>query len=218
MLRFFNTQWDEVPVCFLDTETTGTQPGRDRTVQVGIVRFERGEVVGSVSSFINPGIPIPEAATAIHGITDVAVQGAPTLGEYFERADVMRLLAEAQYGAYNQAFDRQFVPPIGEDWAYPWVDPLPLVRKVDKFAPGKGRHRLEAACARHGVALTEAHSAEADARAAGQLFFKLGRATFPSVYTMGRLLTWQRREEAQQWAEHMAWRASLPPREEQPNV
>lgn len=217
MLRFFNTQWDEVPAAWIDTETTGKRPGYDRTVQVGIVRFERGEPVGSVWSFIDPGMPIPAEATAVHGITDIAVQGAPTLAEYFAREDVKRILADAHYGAYNGNYDRHFVPPIGEDWSDPWVDALTLVRKVDKWAPGKGRHKLEAACSRHGVALTEAHSAEADARAAGQLFYKLGRATFPKLYTMGRLLTWQRREEALQWGEHMNWRASLPP-QEQPNV
>lgn len=42
MLKYFNQQWDTVPVTIIDTETTGVQPGRDRTVQVGIVRFEGG--------------------------------------------------------------------------------------------------------------------------------------------------------------------------------
>lgn len=48
MLKYFNQQWDTVPVCVIDTETTGVQPGRDRTVQVGVVRFEGGGSRGLV--------------------------------------------------------------------------------------------------------------------------------------------------------------------------
>ena len=210
MLKFFNAQWDEVPTVWIDTETTGKQPGRDRTVQVGIVRFERGEVVGSVWSYIDPGVPIPTEATAIHGITDDLMRGAPTLAEYFEGQNVQRLLAEAQCGAYNGNFDRFFVPPFGEDWTWPWLDALSLVRKVDRFAKGAGRHKLEASCKRHGIELAKAHDATGDARAAGQLFYKLGRATFPKRYRMGEVLGWQRRVEAEEWIRFYSWLSTQP--------
>src|ERR1041384_751619 len=147
MLKYFNQQWDTVPVCMIDTETTGVQPGRDRTVQVGLVRFENGAPVGSFSSLVNPGIPIPASATAIHGITDAHVAGAPPLAEVFAPPQAVKLLEGAQYAAYNASFDRYFIPPIGDDWSYPWADSLSLVRKVDRYARGKGRHRLGAACA-----------------------------------------------------------------------
>jgi DNA polymerase III subunit epsilon len=215
MLKFFNTQWDTVPVVVIDTETTGTHRGRDRTVQVGICRFENGIAVATRVSFIDPGIPIPAAATEIHGITDVAVAGMPTLESFLDEPETRAILADAQPCAFNADFDRAFVPAFQEDTTWPWVDPLVLVRKVDKWAPGKGRHKLANTCARHGVELGNAHSADADAKAAGELLYKLGRATFPKIYTMGRLLIWQRRQEAEQWGEHMTWRANQPPLEEQ---
>ena len=214
MLRFFNQQWDTVPLTVIDTETTGVQPGRDRTVQVGMVRFEGGQVVGSFTSLVNPGILIPASATAIHGITDEMVGGAPTLAEVFAHPTAVKLLEGVQFGAYNCQFDRHFIPPIGDDWSYPWVDSLSFVRKVDKYARGKGRHRLGVACERHGIVLTEAHSASADARAAGELFYKLGRQTLPKHYTMGQLLIWQRREEAEEWGRFMTWLSNQPPRAE----
>lgn len=37
MLKLFNTQWDEVPIVVVDTETTGKRPGLDRTVSFGFV-------------------------------------------------------------------------------------------------------------------------------------------------------------------------------------
>lgn len=213
MLRYFNQQWDTVPVCVIDTETTGVQPGRDRTVQVGIVRFEGGAAVGSFSSLINPGVPIPASATAIHGITDEMVGGAPTLAEYFAHPSTLKLLEDAQPAAFNSPFDKLFVPPFMEDWTWAWLDALSLIRVVDRYAKGAGRHKLAACCARHGIALTEAHSASADARAAGELLYKLG----PGVYgkaSLGEVLRQQGVAEAQERFRFLSWLSRQPPRPE----
>lgn len=214
MIRFFNTQWDNVPTAWIDTETTGTRPGKDRCVQIAVVRFENAEPVGSACDFAHPGIPIPEAATAIHGITDLAVKDAPTIEAFMARADVKALLEGAQPAAYNAPFDKHFVPPFGEDWTWPWLDALSLVRKVDRFEKGPGRHKLEATCKRHGIELVGAHDARVDAMAAGKLFYKLGRQEFPKQYTLGQALSWQRRSQAEEWTRFMGWLSKQPPRPE----
>lgn len=170
--------------------------------------------MGSFSSLINPGMPIPAAATAIHGITDDSVCGAPTLAEFFAHPSTLKLIEDAQYGAYNASFDRYFIPPIGEDWSWPWVDSLSFVRKIDRYVKGPGRHKLGVACARHGVELGSAHDAGADARAAGELLYVLGRKELPKHYTMGSLLGWQRAQEAIEWSRFMEWKSKQPPREE----
>lgn len=214
LLARFLQPWLEVPTIWIDVETTGTRPGFDRCVQIGFVRLAAGELVGSFGSLINPGVPIPAEATAIHGITDEQVAGAPTIEEVFARPEVQALLEDAQPGAYNGPFDRHFVPPFGEDWTWPWVDALSLVRKHDRFARGTGRHKLLAACEKHGIPLPSAHDAVSDAFAAGQLFYKLGRRFFPKGYTMGDVLGWQRRVEAHYWYQFNRWLSSRPPREE----
>jgi DNA polymerase III subunit epsilon len=216
MLRFFNQQWDTVPLVVIDTETTGMHRGRDRAVQVGIARFENGAMVAARASFIDPGFPIPADATAIHGITDIAVAGMPTIEAFFDEPETQALLADSQPAAFNAEFDRYFVPPFQPDTSWPWVDPLVLVRKVDRYVRGSKRHRLTAACERYGIDLTNAHSADGDAKAAGELFFKLGREKFPKAYTMGRLLSWQRQQEAIEWARFNQWLSSQPPREATP--
>jgi DNA polymerase III subunit epsilon len=213
MLKFFNTPWHLVPTVWLDTETTGVDPGLDRCVQIAAVRFEGGEPVAALQSLVNPGMPIPAESTAIHGVTDQAVEGAPTVEAFMARPDVRALLADAQPAAYNAGFDRQFIPPFGEDWTWPWLDSLSFVRKADRYVRGSKRHRLAAACARHGVELPQAHEATSDATAAGRLLYKLARERLPDGYTMGQLLGWQRRLEAVEWFRHMSWRSTLPPRE-----
>lgn len=211
LLQQFNQQWDTVDTVWVDTETTGVRPGFDRCVQIGIVRFENGQEVDSSAALINPGIPIPPEATLIHGITDEQVKDAITLEAFFAHPRTLKLIGGAQAGAYNGPFDKHFVPPFGLDWTWPWLDALSLVRKIDRFAKGAGRHKLATVCERHGVELDKAHDAAADAKAAGRLFYKLGRATFPKVYTMGSVLGWQRRTEAEEWIRFYGWLASKPP-------
>lgn len=222
MLKFFDTLWSQVPTVWIDTETTGIRAGHDRAVQVGIVRFEGGKPVSFDHQLVNPGIPIPAEATAIHGIRDEDVAAMPPIEDVFAGQKVRELLAGAQPAAYNAPFDRHFVPPFGEDWTWPWLDALSFVRIVDRFVKGKGRHRLEVTCARHGVTLERAHDAGADARAAGELFYKLAPRIEQMLHaenrltralTLGPLLRWQREQEAGEWFRFQEWLFRQPPRE-----
>lgn len=218
MLEWFHRQWLAAPLVVIDTECTGVTPGVDVAVSFGLARFEAGEFVGGLERLVNPGRPIPADATTVHGITDAMVADAPDMATAFRSAESVALLEGAQPCAYNAAFDRHFVPPfqLGSPWDWPWLDPLMLVRKQDAFVRGKGRHTLSVACARWGVQLTKAHSAGADARACGELFYKMGRAMFPKMYTLGEALHFCRRAEVSEWFRFQEWKASLPPLPPQP--
>lgn len=205
--------WRDAPYVFIDFETTGIRPLVDKVVEVGVARFERGQFAASCQSLINPGMAIPEEASAIHGIRDADVVDKPTVEAFFEREVVRELMQGAQPGAYNGTFDRWFCPPSAlPDWTWPWVDTLVVVRRLDEWATGKGRHKLAAACERHGIELPNAHRADADARATGELFFKL----MPRIFhgrVLGELLGWMRRQEAEQWCEFHSWLARQPQEE-----
>ncbi len=214
MLSHFNANWQSVPIVVIDTETTGVAPGIDRACSIALVRFEQGKAVDWISSFIDPKRDIPPEASAIHGIVGSDVHGAPTIEEFFGAHRPRELLKGAQPCAYNAPFDREFVQREAfDDWNWPWLDPLVFVRRVDRFAKGKGRHTLIAACERHGVTLHGAHSAIHDARAAGELFFKIVPRALeeenlhPSTLELGRLILLQKRHEACDWFDFAAWRA-----------
>jgi DNA polymerase III subunit epsilon len=60
----------EKPLAIIDLETTGTDTQNDRIVEIGILKVAPdGGRLGRLFR-INPGIPIPPAATNVHGITD----------------------------------------------------------------------------------------------------------------------------------------------------
>jgi len=61
--------WERVVA--VDLEATGLDPREDRIVEMAIVRAEDGLVL--LHQRFHPGIPIPEPATAVHGITDADV-------------------------------------------------------------------------------------------------------------------------------------------------
>jgi len=63
----------------IDSETTGLDPRSARVVELAAVRLVGGriEIEGAFRRLINPGGPIPLAATRVHGIDDAAVTDAP---------------------------------------------------------------------------------------------------------------------------------------------
>lgn len=211
----FNSPYLDVVAAFIDFESTGLRPGIDMACQVGIAIFENGKCVTSIGSLLNPQRPIPEEATQIHGIDDAMVKDAPTIHDFFGRPDIARLLEGCQPGAYS-GYDRAICPAYVFDLSWPWLDALVTVRVVDRFAKGKGRHKLTAVCERHGITLTSAHNAESDARAAGEVFYRLMPDAWKQnglggLATLGNVLQWTRREEANAWFNFHSWLSRQPP-------
>ena len=65
------------PIVFFDLETTGTEVQNDRIVEISIVKLFVDGCEETYTTLVNPGIPIPEAASAIHGIRDADVVNKP---------------------------------------------------------------------------------------------------------------------------------------------
>jgi DNA polymerase-3 subunit epsilon len=93
----------------LDTETTGMEFGTDKIVELGLVVFEYektsgqvGRVVGSFNELEDPGMAIPPAAIAVHGITDEMVAGK----RLNEAAIEYLMEGVALVIAHNAGFDR----------------------------------------------------------------------------------------------------------------
>ena len=61
----------------IDLETTGTDVRADRIVEVAVLTAYPGGTAVSFVRRVNPGRPIPAAASAVHGITDADVAAAP---------------------------------------------------------------------------------------------------------------------------------------------
>lgn len=207
--------WSEQPVVVLDVETTGVTEA-DRVVQLGLARFESGQLVDSWCSLVWSDVEVPEAATRIHGITTQQVSSAPKLIELMP--DVIRLARGAQPAAYNAPFDKRFffselsrldyspalLPILLFDQSVPWLDPLVWARKIDSNVKGQG-NKLGDVCARRGIPLEGAHDAKADAIATGRVLFTMVKDI--GDLTMSELLRQQSSHAETQNRRFAAWRA-----------
>jgi len=93
----------------LDTETTGLDADVDRIVDIAIVDSASGAVL--LDTLVNPGQPIPAAATAIHGIIDDMVVNAPPLTALLPI--IQTVLIGRPVVMYNAAFDGAFLRTAG---------------------------------------------------------------------------------------------------------
>jgi DNA polymerase-3 subunit epsilon len=181
-------------------------------IEVGVACVERGELRALKNWLVNPGVPVPEQARAIHNIGDEELQGAPGFDEI--RPELEALIHDHLPVAYNAQFDRNFLqaelarvapdrdqrdtePPPSFDDSVTWIDPLVWVRELHKEERG---HRLGEVCARLGVALETAHRAASDAEATGRVLLALA-PRMPTTYS--ELIRLQRQYAARQdvdWA------------------
>ena len=95
------------PLVVFDLETTGTDPARDKIVEIALVRVDPDGGRTSLTRRINPGRPIPAEATAVHGIRDEDVAGAPAFRDYAR--ELLDTLKDADLAGYNV---RRFDVPL----------------------------------------------------------------------------------------------------------
>lgn len=69
------------PIAFFDLEATGTNPGKDRIVEISILKINPDNSQESYTKRINPTVPIPDVTSKIHGIYDQDIADAPTFAK-----------------------------------------------------------------------------------------------------------------------------------------
>lgn len=102
------------PLLVFDTETTGLAIRNDRIVQLGYAKYFPGGLEVQEGSFLyNPEMPIPAAASAVHGISDAGVREAPLFVEKAE--ELLAIFKDCYLSGFNIAgFD---LPLIKEEFA-----------------------------------------------------------------------------------------------------
>ena len=153
------------PIIFFDLETTGTDISKDRIVEICYIKvFPEGKEV-EYTKRINPGIHIPEAASAVHGIYDEDVKDCPMF------KDVAREIANEFGGCDVAGFNsnRFDLPLLAEEFLRAQVDiDLSRMRAIDvQVLYHKREPRTLSAAYKFycGKVLEDAHSALADTRA-----------------------------------------------------
>jgi DNA polymerase-3 subunit epsilon len=106
------------PIIFFDLETTGTNIVTDRIVQIAYHKVYTNGKEETKSFMINPEIPIPAEATAIHKITNEDVAGCPVFKEVV--SEIIRDLEGCDLAGYNS--NRFDIPLLAEELLRAGVD------------------------------------------------------------------------------------------------
>ncbi|MCT1367519.1 MULTISPECIES: 3'-5' exonuclease [Kocuria] len=170
--------WTQGPRATFDLETTGPNPRTARIVTASLILVgPDGTVLRHGEWLADPGVPIPEEAAAVHGISTEYAQehGAPLKQVVYELASAIGGLFSdgVPIFAFNAVYDftvldrelRRFELP--ELAPFPVLDPLVFNKKVDKYH--KGKRTLTNLCEEYGVVLDNAHTSAADCLATERL-------------------------------------------------
>ncbi|GGV24392.1 3'-5' exonuclease [Streptomyces spectabilis] len=184
------TCWYEGPLAAFDTETTGVDVETDRIVSAAVVVQNGAGARPRVTRWlVNPGVEVPAAATAVHGLTqdhlerngrwpapvmeeigrELAEQGAAGRPLVVMNAPFDLTLLDRELRRHRASSLSRYVG--GSPLCV--LDPRVLDRHLDRYR--KGRRTLSDLCELYGVELSGAHDAAADAQAALDLVRALGR-------------------------------------------
>jgi DNA polymerase-3 subunit epsilon len=137
-----------------DTETTGTEPKNgDRVIEVGLVEIVNGFRTGRhYHTYVQPERPIPPDATAVHGITDEMLVGAPVFAAIVP--DMMEFIGDSPLIFHNAPFDMGFFDMEFGRLSLPKIDRSRVVdslKEARSILPAGAKAGLDALCTRYGV-------------------------------------------------------------------
>ncbi|MDP3277833.1 MAG: 3'-5' exonuclease [Deltaproteobacteria bacterium] len=167
---------DELPerVVIVDTETTGLQRTA-RLVEVAAVLIERGKVIETWSTLVDPQMRIPWEVTRIHQITDAMVRGAP---DARHAIDALReRVQDTPVVMHNASFDLRI---LAQESLRLGIDPpmsraLCTMKLARETFVGLASYRLSYLAYTLALVQTVSHRAQADAMVTAQLYERIVR-------------------------------------------
>lgn len=153
----------------LDLETTGFDAQLDQIIEIGIVKFnDKGEILDSFQSLINPQTDLPEIVTHITGIKEGDLKDAPTLDEL--RDKISEFTENFPIIGHNIIFDTTFLKAKGIPVNSEEFDTLFFSSAIIK---NLSSYSLETISKKLKLTHVDTHRALDDAKASMELFIIL---------------------------------------------
>ncbi|MEX1126601.1 MAG: DEDD exonuclease domain-containing protein [Acidimicrobiia bacterium] len=163
-----------VTFCVLDLETTGGSPKDCAITEIGAVKYQGGELLGSFQTLVDPGLPIPPSITILTGITQTMVFDAPTI--HTALPSFLEFIGDAVIVGHNVRFDMSFLQAAARQLGYEpivndTVDTAALARRLVREEVRN--LRLQTLAAHFRSPITPIHRALDDARATAHVLHAL---------------------------------------------
>lgn len=166
---------DELPVLLFDSETTGLEIAAARVISLGAVRAQGHRIYGNMNldSLVDPGMPIPPQSTAVHGITDRMVDGAPDFAGGWPPLAAM--IEGSVVVGHSIGFDLAILKSECDRAGLPWTAPpaLDTALLYSALYPKEKEIGLENLAERFGVEIEGRHTALGDALVTAEVWIAL---------------------------------------------
>lgn len=159
------------PLVFIDLETTGLSPDKERIVEVSAIRYDTPFVASACfNTLINPQRHIPDRAYEVHGISDDDVELAPVFADIVP--DLAAFVEGANLIGHNIMFDLRFLYRAGLDLSgsVRYFDTVQIAKAAN---PEVSNHKLVTLCSHYGIYRNNAHTALSDCYATAKVFENL---------------------------------------------
>ena len=165
---------DRATFVVVDLETTGLRPGSSRICEIGAVRVRELELEEEFELLVDPGAPIGPVISALTGLRDADLRGAPHPAMAVRR--FLEFAGDAVLVAHNARFDLAFLDReterlTGARLAGPVVDTVGLARRL--LAGRTRRAGLASLAQFFGTAAQPCHRALPDAQATAEILVQL---------------------------------------------
>lgn len=180
----------------IDLETTGLDYKTDAIIEVGAVRFAEGRVLAEFSTFVNPGVSIPEHITRLTGIRTYDVTSAPKIEAVLPRIEAF--VNGAPIVAHNISMDMSFLQ--GRHRILKNALRLDTYELAAILMPTAPRYGLASLASAFDISYEQAHRALDDARMTAHLYWALWqkaltqpRALLEEIISLSQDLDWEAR-------------------------
>ena len=164
------------PIVMLDFETTGLSPAAgDRITEVAALRIVDGVVTERFVTLVNCGARVPYEVTALTGITQQMIHGAPPVAKVLPQ--LLDFIGTDVLAAHNASFDAKFLLAESQRQGLSpqhrgLICSLKLARRM---LPGHSSYRLSGLAHALNIRYSSAaHRAEADAEVSTGLLLHIG--------------------------------------------
>ncbi len=154
-----------------DIETTGFSPEKNRIIEIGAVKVEKGVITDKFSTFVNPDVPIPFEIEQLTGINDNMVLPAPKIDVILPQ--FLAFCEGCSLVAHNASFDVSFISQnaalLGLSFDPTVLDTVALARHL---LPNLNRFKLDTVAKALNISLENHHRAVDDAGCTAEIFVK----------------------------------------------
>lgn len=163
--------WSEYPIVAFDTETSGPYPLESEIVELGAVKWYKGEIIGQFQTLLKPAKPMTQDNINIHGITNEMVADAPLMKDQI--VGFHEFIKDSLLIAHHAPFDLGFIAPEFEKAGLAFPTNVHLCSSlISRALLHTTNHKLQTLVKELNLVGGDAHRAYDDAYACLQVFMK----------------------------------------------